>query len=406
MPACSGPLDRRGFMRIGLTGFVSLGLPGLLKLQAENATKPARERTAVILVWLRGGCSHLDTYDPKPDIGSEYRGPFKTIRSKVPGMALTELLPLQAKIADKFTLLRSMTHTGGGHPAGSLQMLSGDTDARDKPKPVLPDWMTVANFLRSKDKRNSPLPNYIGVNPIVNYDSFTIAGPGYVGPAYSPFAVTGDPSRPDFQIPNIGATEAQAARLSDRVALRRSLDSLERRMDAAGEMDALDQFEAQAMTLLTNPQTRHAFDLTKEDDHVRDRYGRHRWGQQLLLARRLVESGVEIITSCLDGPQCGRVANWDDHAVNHHVFNALKFRAGDFDQAVSALIEDVYARGLDKRVLVVVSGEFGRRPRSVTWPAPVPAMPALQREWSSPAAITGRAPSPISGPAAAFRRAV
>ena len=363
MPACSGPLDRRGFMRIGLTGFASLGLPGLLKLQAENATKPARERTAVILVWLRGGCSHLDTYDPKPDIGSEYRGPFKTIRSKVPGMALTELLPLQAKIADKFTLLRSMTHTGGGHPAGSLQMLSGDTDARDKPKPVLPDWMTVANFLRSKDKRNCPLPNYIGVNPIVNYDSFTIAGPGYVGPAYSPFAVTGDPSRPDFQIPNIGATEAQAARLSDRVALRRSLDSLERGMDAAGEMDALDQFEAQAMTLLTNPQTRHAFDLTKEDDHVRDRYGRHRWGQQLLLARRLVESGVEIITSCLDGPQCGRVANWDDHAVNHHVFNALKFRAGAFDQAVSALIEDVYARGLDKRVLVVVSGEFGRTPK-------------------------------------------
>ena len=351
-------------MRIGLAGFASLGWPGLLKLRAENAAKPARERTAVILVWLRGGCSHLDTYDPKPDIGSEYRGPFKTIQTKVPGMALTELLPLQAKIADKFTLLRSMTHTGGGHPAGSLQMLSGDTDPRDKPKPLLPDWMTVANFLRSKDKRSSPLPNYVGVNPIINYDSFTIAGPGYVSPAYSPLSILNDPSRPEFEVPNMGLSDpAKVARLNERVALRRSLDHLERSVDAAGEMQAMDQFETQAMTLLTNPQTRHAFDLSSEDKRTRERYGMHRWGQQLLLARRLVESGVEIITSCLDGPQCGRVANWDDHAVNHHVFDALRFRAGAFDQAVSALIEDVYARGLDKRVLVVVSGEFGRTPK-------------------------------------------
>ena len=361
---CPGPLDRRGFMRLGLAGFGSLGLPGLLKLRAENAVKPARERTAVILVWLRGGCSHLDTYDPKPDIGSEFRGPFKPIKTKVPGMQLTELLPLQARLADKFTLLRSMTHTGGGHPAGSLQMLCGDTDPRDKPKPLLPDWMTVANFLRAKQKRTSPLPNYIGVNPIINYDSFTIAGPGYVNSAYSPLAVLSDPSRPDFDVPNIGLTDpAQVARLNERVALRRNLDKLERSVDRAGEMEAMDQFEAQAMTLLTNSRTRHAFDLSHEDPRTRARYGRHRWGQQLLLARRLVESGVEIITSCLDGPQCGRVANWDDHAVNHHVFDALRFRAGAFDQAVSALIEDVYARGLDQRVLVVVSGEFGRTPK-------------------------------------------
>jgi len=363
-PVCTGPLNRRGFMRVGLTGFASLSLPGLLRLRAEASPAPSREKTAVILVWLRGGCSHLDTYDPKPDAGSEYRGPFKPLATNVPGLHLTELLPLQARIADKFTLLRSMAHTGGGHPAGSLQMLSGDTDPRDKPKPLLPDWMTVANYLRSKTKRNSPLPNYVGVNPIINYDSFTIAGPGYVGPAYSPFSVLGDPSRPDFEVPNIGlADPAKVARLGDRVALRRSLDNLERSVDASGEMQALDQFEAQAMTLLTNPQTRTAFDLSKEDARTRDRYGHHRWGQQLLLARRLVESGVEIITSCLDGPQCGRVANWDDHAVNHNVFEALRFRAQAFDQAVSALIEDVYARGLHKRVLVVVSGEFGRTPK-------------------------------------------
>jgi uncharacterized protein (DUF1501 family) len=351
-------------MRLGLTGFASLGWPGLLRLRAENAAKPASERTAVILVWLRGGCSHLDTYDPKPDIGSEYRGPFKPISTKVPGTQLTELLPLQARIADKFTLVRSFTHTGGGHPAGSLQMLTGDPDPLDKQKPIYPDWMTVANYLRSKDPRSNPLPNYAGVNPIINYDSFTIAGPAYVSGAYSPFAIMGDPSRPDFEVPNIGLSDArQAARLGERVALRQSLDRLERAVDTAGEMDAMDKFQAQAMTLLTSPQTRDAFDLGREDNRTRDRYGRHRWGQQLLLARRLVEAGVEIITSCLDGPQCGRVANWDDHAVNHHVFDALRFRAGAFDQAVSALIEDIHARGLNQRVLVVVSGEFGRTPK-------------------------------------------
>jgi hypothetical protein len=116
------------------------------------------------------------------------------------------------------------------------------------------------------------------------------------------------------------------------------------------------------MTLLTNPQTRDAFDIGKEDAKTRDRYGRNRWGQQLLLARRLVEAGVDIVTSSLSGPLCGRVSNWDDHAVNHHIFEALRFRMANYDQAVTALIEDIYARGLDKRVLVVVTGEVGRTP--------------------------------------------
>jgi Protein of unknown function (DUF1501) len=357
--ACAGPLSRRGFMRVGLTGFASLSLSGLLRLRAENAGS-GREKTAVIMVWLPGGCSHIDTYDPKPEIGSEYRGPFQTIPTKVPGLRLTELLPMQARIADKFTILRSMTHRAGGHPAGSMQMLSGDTDERDKPKPRLPDWMSVANYIRSKGpRRTNPIPNSVGVNPPAEY-----GGPAYLGDAYSAFAVTDDPNRPNFEVPNIGLSDpAEAVRLSDRVALRRSLDTLERGFDKEGELGALDQFEAQAMTLLTNPETRNAFDLSKEDARTRDRYGRNRWGQQLLLARRLVEAGVEIITSMLSGPLCGRVANWDDHAVNHHIFDALRFRAKAYDQAVSALIEDIEARGLSKRVLVVVTGEFGRTPK-------------------------------------------
>jgi uncharacterized protein (DUF1501 family) len=359
---CAGPhLSRRSFMQIGLTGFASMTFPGLLQLQAANAVKPQSERTAVILVWLPGGQSHVDTWDPKPDIGSEYRGPFSTIPTKVPGTRITELMPMLAKIADKYTIIRSMNQAAGGHPAGSMQMFTGDSDTRDKPKVRLPDWMSVANYLRSKQgKRSNPLPNYIGVPPA----SPEYSGPAYLGDAYAPFAVTDDPNRPNFVVPNIGLSDAsERKRLSDRVALRKSLDKMERAFDREGELGALDQFETQAMTLLTNPKTRDAFDLSKEDARTRDRYGRNRWGQQLLLARRLVESGVEVITSNLSGPLCGRVQNWDDHAVNQHQFEALRFRMPNYDQAVSALIEDIYARGLEKRVLVVVTGEFGRTPK-------------------------------------------
>jgi len=345
-----------------LAGFAGLTLPGLLRLRAL-ANRPATElRTAVILVWMRGGCSHLDTYDPKPDAPSEYRGPFAPIATRTPGMRITELLPRHARLAHRFTLLRSVAHTGGGHPAGSLQMLSGDPDAPDKLRPVYPDFMSVANYLRSDPAR--PLPNYVGVNPIVNYDNFTIAGPAYVGERYGPFAVTGDPSAPGFRVPNVGIDDPHVLdTLRTRLSLQKQLDTIRRDLDRSGTMQAMDRFEAQAVNLLTSRAAAAAFDLNREDPRVRERYGLNQWGQQLLMARRLVEAGVEIITSTFDGPLCGRVGNWDDHAVNHHVFDALKFRAPYFDQAVSALIEDIYERGLDRRVLVIVAGEFGRTPR-------------------------------------------
>ena len=368
---CPGPAPvasgtRRTFLRTGLAGFATLSLPGILRLRAERPLRAAepgragRERSAVIMVWQPGGLSHIDSYDPKPDAGSEYRGPFSVIPTKVPGLNFTELLPRQAAIADKFVVLRSMRQSAGGPPAGSMQLLSGDPDTRDKPKPKYPDWMSVANYLRAQaGPRENPLPAYVGVNPPLEYN-----GPAYLGDAYSPFTVSGDPSAPAFSVPNIGiADAAEVRRLDRRARLRQSLDTLERAFDRRGELAALDEFETQAMTLLTNPEAKRAFDLSLEDDRTRDRYGRNRWGQQLLLARRLVEAGVDVLTTSLNGPLCGRVGNWDDHAVNHNVFEAMKFRADVYDQAVTALIEDVYERGLDKRVLVVVTGEFGRTPK-------------------------------------------
>lgn len=368
--SCPGPIPfgcggRRAFLQAGLAGFATLSFPGILKLRSQCAARAeesnaGKAQNAVIMVWQPGGLSHLDSYDPKPDSGSEYRGPFELISTKVPGLQFTELLPMQAAMADKLVVLRSMRQTAGGHPAGSMQLLSGDPDTRDKPKPRYPDWMAVSNYLRSQGgPRQNPLPAYVGINPPLEY-----TGPAYLGDAYSPFVVSGDPNSPAFSVPNMGLTDAdEVRRLGRRTTLRQNLDTLERSFDQARELAALDEFESQAMTLLTNPQTKIAFDLTREDPATRDRYGRNAWGQQLLLARRLVEAGVDVLTTSLSGPLCGRVQNWDDHAVNVHVFEAMRFRALAYDQAVSALIEDIYQRGLDQRVLVVVTGEFGRTPK-------------------------------------------
>ena len=352
--------SRRELLKAGLVGMASLSLPDLFRLRAGAASP--NDRKAVIIVWLRGGCSHLDTYDPKPDAPSEFRGPFAPLATKTPGLRLSELLPLHAKLSDKFAVLRSMAHTGGGHPAGSLQLLSGDPDPQDKPGPVFPDVMSVAHFLKPREPR--ALPNYVGVNPIHGYDGFRIAGPAYLGGSFEPFAVTGDPSAPDFRVPNIGLDDpALTGRLQDRGRLRRDFDDLRRTLDRSQVERSMDEFQVRALDLMTSPGAARAFDLTREDPRLRDRYGRHAWGQQCLMARRLVEAGVDLVTTTFDGPLCGRVGNWDDHAVNHHVFDALKFRAIYFDQAVSALIEDIFNRGLDRRTLVIVTGEFGRTPK-------------------------------------------
>lgn len=362
---CGGPIPfgntgRRAFLQAGLAGFAALSLPGILKLQSARAAASTSEKKAVIMVWQPGGLSHLDSYDPKPDSGSEYRGPFSLISTKVPGLQFTELLPRQAAIADKLVVLRSMRQAAGGHPAGSMQLLSGDPDTRDKPKPKYPDWMTVSNYLLAqKGPRQNSLPSYVGINPPLEYN-----GPAYLGDTYSPFVVSGDPNSPTFSVPNIGLSNAdEVRRIGRRTTLRQKLDTLERSFDQARELAALDEFESQALTLLTSPQTKIAFDLNRESSRTRDRYGRNAWGQQLLLARRLVEAGVDVLTTSLSGPLCGRTHNWDDHAVNVHVFDAMKFRAQAYDQAVSALIEDIHQRGLDQRVLVVVTGEFGRTPK-------------------------------------------
>jgi Protein of unknown function (DUF1501) len=352
-PACTGPLARRQFLRLGLAGLGSLTWPQLLRRRAEAKPGSKRETTALLVVWLWGGASHLETYDPKPSAPSEYRGPYQPIRTRVPGIQLCELLPCHAQVAHRFTLLRSLTHTGVCHQNGPQQLFTGFPILENRNKPDHPDLFAVVDQIRADATR--ALPNNIGIPPI------PYLGAAYLGTAHDPFAIWGDPNDPHFAVPNIGlADREQRVRVQQRRSLRQRLDEVTRRADLFQKKAAFDAFEGQAMNVLTRPEAQRAFDLSLEPAPLRDRYGRNTWGQRCLLARRLVEAGVDLVTVTLGGPLCGRVGNWDDHAVNHHVFEAMKYRAPFFDRAVAALVEDLHERGLDRRVLLVVAGDFGR----------------------------------------------
>lgn len=352
--------NRREFLRLGMSGLASLSLPQLYRLRQTVAQDQVaidnNKRTALIVVFLHGGASHLETWDPKPDAPVEYRGPYQTIATKTPGLRFCELLPKQAAISDRFTILRSLVHSGFCHGIGQQQMFTGHEVREFRPQSEHPEFLSITNRLRGSKGRL--LPNYVGATPI------PYLGSAYLGPAYEAFAVHGDPNLPEFKVPNIGGADAAAlAKIRERMGLREQLDRLTKAADDRGNLNASDQFEKLAWNMLASPAAQRAFDLSQESAETRDRYGRNTWGQQCLLARRLVEAGVELVTTTLAGPICGRVQNWDDHAVNHHVFDAMKSRAPHFDQAVAALISEIFERGLDRKVMVIVTGEFGRTPK-------------------------------------------
>jgi hypothetical protein len=346
---------RRDFLRLGLGGFGSLTLPGLFRLRAGAA--PARsERTALIVVWLQGGASHLETYDPKPQAPSEIRGPYTSIATRVAGLRVSELLPLHARVADRFTVVRSLVHTGFCHQQGNQQVLTGHPVTELKLKPDHPDILSIAHSLR--EGRSRVLPPYVALNPI------PYVGAAYLGQAHEAFDVSGDPNLPGFEVPNLRLRDSgQVEQLRGRMRLRGQLDALAREGERLNKHETFDAFQQQAWGLLSRPEVARAFDLEREEPRLRDRYGRNTWGQRCLLARRLIESGVDLVTTSLHGPLCGRVGNWDDHAVNHHIFEAMKARCAYFDRAVATLIEDLHERGLARRVMVMVTGEFGRTPR-------------------------------------------
>jgi hypothetical protein len=368
---CSGPVSRRDFLRVGALTLGGVGLSNLLALRA--AAKEAGQSTpdtSVIFLWLPGGPPHMETYDMKPDAPAEYRGDFKPIRTRVPGLDVCELLPLHAQVADKFALIRSIAHKFAGHGDGMKHVLTG----RDPGTPE--DFVTIHPMVGSlvakcREQVRCGIPNYIAVaDPGRQGIDVYGFGSAYLGSSTLPFIFAGDPSDPKFQVPNLAPSPQVAKQLPERLALLRALDRTPEGRDPAGRMGAMDASRAQAVDLLHSAIARKAFDISVEPAKLRERYGMHAWGQRCLLARRLVEYGASFVTMVLENPyQSGLphakdgTYNWDSHAVNCHIFNDLKNRLPIYDRCVSALVEDLYARGLDKKVLLIVTGEFGRTPR-------------------------------------------
>jgi hypothetical protein len=368
---CPGPLSRRDFLRWGSLALGGTGLAHLLGLRA--AAKEAGQSTpdtSVIFLWLPGGPPHMETYDLKPDAPAEYRGDFKPIRTKVPGLDVCEWLPLHAQVADKFALVRSIAHNFAGHGDGMKHLLTG----REPGTPE--DFVTIHPMVGSlvakcREHVRRGVPNYVAVTD-PGRQGLDVYGFGsaYLEPSTHPFTFAGDPSDPKFHVPNLAPSPSVAGQLPQRLALLRTLEQEPAGRDPGNRMAGVDAARERAVDLLQSAIARKAFDIAAEPMRLRERYGMHAWGQRCLLARRLVEHGASFVTMVLENPyQSGLPAatdgvyNWDSHAVNCHLFNDLKNRLPIYDRCVSALIEDIYIRGLDRKVMLVVTGEFGRTPR-------------------------------------------
>ena len=361
-------LTRRRFLEAGSLASLGLGLAELQRLRARAATGSDQSDTAVILVWLTGGLSHMDSYDLKPEAPLEYRGEFQPIRSAVPGLDLCELLPMHARVANRFALIRSLSHRFGGHDGAHKRVLTGRIPK--SPTGFVNDAPSVGCIVsKVRGGRQQEVPVFTsGQRAGTNVDAYS-QGSGYLSQTCEPFLVNGDPSKPGWSVPNLAVIPELKPRLAERRSLLREFDRLRREIDQQGELKSTDEFAQQAFSLLVSDAARKAFDLSLEDPALRDRYGRNPYGQQALLARRLVEAGTSFANVVMEHPglptpaRRNVVYNWDCHAVNCHVFDDARWRMPHFDRAVSALVEDLHARGLDRRVMLVVTGEFGHTPR-------------------------------------------
>jgi len=370
---CPGPVTRRQALQVGTLGLAGLSLADLLRMRAEAGQSAAELDTSVIFVWLPGGPPHMDMYDMKPNAPLEYRGAFHPIPTNVAGLDVCELMPLHARCADRYTVIRSIAHEFADHGGGHKRFLTGRKPK--EPTGFVNDAPAAASIVaKCREQRRLGLPNYISCTEPgrAGVDVYSF-GAAYLGPAYVPFNVPGDPSEAKFQVQNVSLDDRLVGRLDDRTRLLRDFDLLRREIDRSGMMDAMDRSAEQAVSLLTSDRARQAFDLSQEPEAVRDRYGRHCWGQRSLMARRLVEAGCSFVTLVMENPYQSGIEwlkngtyNWDSHAVNCHIFDDAQVRLPIYDQAVTALVEDLYARGLDRKVLLIVTGEFGRTPRVET----------------------------------------
>ena len=371
---CPGPMSRRGFLQIGGASAGSLGLSSLLKARDLSPSVGKNlEDTAVIFVWLPGGAPHMETYDMKPDAPDTHRGEFNPIRTNVPGVEVCELLPMHAKCADKYNLIRSVHHTFSDHGGGHKRFLTGRVPK--EPTGFVNDFPCVGSmaFKALEGKRDTRgMPGYMALgNGRVNGINTFSFGSAYLGAETHPFAISADPSEKNFKVENIDIDKALTERLNDRTTLLRDFDQMRRDVDNSGIFDSMDIFNQRALSMMTSENVRDAFDLSKESQRTRDRFSNHNWGTRALLARRLVEAGANWVTVVMENPYGDTgvpwidegAYNWDSHAVNAHIFKDSKVRLPIYDKVITAMVEDLYERGLNKKVMLVVTGEFGRTPR-------------------------------------------
>jgi hypothetical protein len=350
---CDG-MSRRSFLQLGVAGMASVGLPELARAKEESAlTSGSKKNTSVILLWLDGGPGHMDMYDMKPDAPAEYRGLWKPIRTKVPGFDITELYPRQATVTDKFSIVRSLHHDTGDHFAGGHRMITskdmGVSGANVDQK--FPGIGAIVS--REAGPRRRGMPAYLGVPSIYSIG----LTPGYwgghmIGAQYSPFLTGGDPNQPSFRVTNLNlANGLTMNRLEDRRGLLKHFDTVRRQLDAS-DLAARDRFQEDAFDFVLGPTARRAFEINQEDPRLRDRYGRHTWGQSTLLARRLVEAGATFVTVLFAG--------WDHH---WDLKKGYEHNLPIVDAAVESLFTDLDERGLLDTTLVVLCGEFSRTPK-------------------------------------------
>jgi uncharacterized protein (DUF1501 family) len=348
---CTG-LSRRNFLRVGGLATLGLSLPGFLRLQrlaAESGqADPKRKATRCILLWMQGGPSHHDTFDPKPEAPAEVRGEFGTIATAQPGVRIAEHLPLLAKQADKYSIIRGHDPKNGSHGVADHLMMTGHKFNASLPFPCY-------GSVIAKERGYSG-----GLFPFVqlgrNIDRRFNGGiAGFLGDQYNAFEVAEDPNAAAFKVRDLSLADgAEKARLERRYAMLTDLDRYERKVEeTAGPVQARDEFYEKAHGLITSPAAKKAFAVDAESDRVREAYGRTTFGQSCLLARRLVETGVQFVT-VTDG-------GWDTHQDN---FKSLKTRKLPvLDRAYSALLQDLHDRGLLESTLVVWFGDFGREPK-------------------------------------------
>jgi hypothetical protein len=359
---CAG-VTRRDFMQVGALGAIGLSLPQYLAAKEAGKVKPGHDDRACIMIFNLGAPSHIDLWDMKPDAAAEVRGPFKPVPTNVPGIQLSEVLPRHAEIADKFSLVRSCHHTGAAvHDAGWQMMQTGRQFAGGV---NTPHAGAVVSYLRG---RKTDLPPFVVLPELMGRGGGNLpngqAG-GFLGKAHDPFSLNADPSQPNFKVPDLlPPPEISEVRLERRRKMRDVVDSALTNFEATESAELLNSnFEA-AFRMMSSPQARDAFDLTKEPQEVRERYGMNRFGQCCLLARRLIEGGVRFITINTFLTVFNEVT-WDIHGSKPFtsIAGMKDIVCPMYDQAYTALIADLSQRGLLGNTMVCNIAEFGRTPR-------------------------------------------